>query len=56
MELTEELLKEYKSLIGRKVTVTMDRPVGAIHPKHPEIVYPINYGYIDGLLGGDGYR
>ena len=54
MELTEELLDEYKSLIGRKVTVTMDRPIGAIHPKHPEIVYPINYGYIDGLLGGDG--
>lgn len=54
MLLTPALAEEYKSIIGRKVTVTMDRPIGAIHPKHPEIVYPINYGYIDGLLGGDG--
>jgi inorganic pyrophosphatase len=54
MELTDQLLSEYKALIGRAVTVTMDRPIGTAHPKHPEIIYPINYGYIDGLLGGDG--
>ena len=54
MELTDQLINEYKSLIGKSVEVTMDRPIGAIHPKHPEIVYPINYGYIEGLMGGDG--
>ena len=32
----------------------MDRPIGAEHPKHPGVIYPINYGYIEGLLGGDG--
>ncbi|MBR5632759.1 MAG: inorganic diphosphatase, partial [Clostridia bacterium] len=32
----------------------MDRPIGTVHPKHPEIIYPLNYGYIDGVLGGDG--
>ena len=52
--LTDEKRAEYISLIGKKVTVTMDRPIGAEHPKHPNIFYPINYGYIDGLLGGDG--
>ena len=54
MELTDQLVAEYKGLIGKDVEVLMDRPIGAIHPKHPEIIYPINYGYIDGLLGGDG--
>ncbi len=54
MKLDEKLIEEYKGVIGRKVTVTMDRPIGTPHPKHPEIVYPINYGYIDGLIGGDG--
>ena len=52
--LTDELKAEYASLIGKKVQVLMDRPIGAEHPKHPGIMYPINYGYIDGLLGGDG--
>ena len=52
--LTDEKRAEYLALIGKKMTVTMDRPIGAEHPKHPGIIYPINYGYIDGLLGGDG--
>lgn len=43
-----------KSYIGKTVTVTMDRPIGAVHPKHPDIIYPINYGYIDGIIAGDG--
>lgn len=54
MELTKKLLKEYKSVIGREVEVTMDRPIGAEHPKHPGVFYPINYGYIENLMGGDG--
>ena len=43
-----------KSYLGKTVTVEMDRPIGTVHPKHPEIVYPINYGFIPGVLGGDG--
>jgi len=41
-------------MLGTIATITMDRPIGTIHPKHPDIIYPINYGYIEGLLGGDG--
>ena len=52
--LTEELKATYHALIGKKVQVLMDRPIGTEHPKHPGIIYSINYGYIDGLLGGDG--
>lgn len=40
--------------IGKVFAITMDRPIGTPHPKHPEILYPINYGYVEGLLGGDG--
>ena len=36
------------------VTVTIDRPLGSTHPEHPAIVYPVNYGYIAGVRGGDG--
>jgi len=40
--------------LGTVVTVTIDRPLGTSHPKHPSIVYPINYGYIHGVLAPDG--
>ena len=40
--------------LGQIVDVVVDRPLGSTHPKHKNIVYPINYGYIEGLIGGDG--
>jgi len=36
------------------VTVTVDRPLGTVHPSHADIRYPVNYGYIKGLTAGDG--
>ena len=41
-------------MIGKLVTVTVDRPLGSYHPKHPDICYCVNYGYIKGILAGDG--
>lgn len=41
-------------MIGKSVTVTIDRPLGSTHPKHQDIVYPVNYGYIPGLFAPDG--
>lgn len=42
------------SYLGKTVRIVMDRPIGAEHPKHKGLIYPINYGYIEGVLGGDG--
>ena len=42
-----------KSYLNKIVTVTMDRPLGTIHPKHG-FVYPVNYGYIPNTVSGDG--
>lgn len=41
-------------MIGKIVTVTVDRAMGSYHPKHPDIYYPINYGYVKGILAPDG--
>ena len=41
-------------LIGKRVTVKIDRPMGSYHPKHKDIFYPINYGYIEGIMAPDG--
>lgn len=36
------------------VTVKIDRPLGSYHPKHKDLYYPINYGYVEGIIAGDG--
>ena len=41
-------------MIGKTVTVTVDRPLGSYHPRHPDLYYPINYGYIEGIVAPDG--
>lgn len=45
---------DYGDVLGKPVHVVMDRPLGSAHPRHPEMVYPINYGAVPGLLAGDG--
>jgi inorganic pyrophosphatase len=34
--------------------VTLDRPRHAPHPQYPDIIYPLDYGYVEGTLGTDG--
>lgn len=41
-------------MLGKIVKVTVDRPMGTYHPKHKDIYYPINYGYIEGIMASDG--
>ena len=41
-------------MIGRTVKVTVDRPLGSRHPKHEDIIYPINYGFVEGVIAPDG--
>lgn len=46
--------EEMKKIIGTKVKGIIDRPMWSSHPNYPEMVYPINYGYVEGLLAADG--
>lgn len=34
--------------------ITLDRPYRSPHPNYPEIIYPINYGYVNGTTSADG--
>ncbi|RHV17539.1 NUDIX domain-containing protein [Clostridium sp. OM05-6BH] len=44
----------YQDIIGQVVSGKIDRPKGSYHPRHKEMIYPINYGYVTGIKGGDG--
>ena len=51
--------KERRALVegylGKEVKIEIDRPIGYVHHKASyDLIYPINYGYIPGVLGGDG--
>ena len=41
-------------MLGQKVTVTVDRPLGSVHPNHPDICYSVNYGFVEGVSAPDG--
>ncbi len=41
-------------MIGDIVTVTVDRPLGSCHPQHKDMLYPVNYGYVKGVIAPDG--
>ena len=41
-------------MIGSIVKVIVDRPLGSFHPKHKDIYYSVNYGYIPGRVAPDG--
>ena len=34
--------------------IVIDRPKGAPHPRYPELIYPLDYGYLEGTTAGDG--
>ncbi|HEY7849089.1 MAG TPA: inorganic diphosphatase, partial [Ktedonobacterales bacterium] len=38
----------------RERGVILDRLRGSAHPRFPEMIYPLDYGYIPGTVGGDG--
>lgn len=48
MEQRKRIIQE---LLGKTVHVAIDRPIGYLHG---DILYPVNYGYIPGLMAGDG--
>jgi inorganic pyrophosphatase len=35
-------------------TLTIDRPKGSAHPRYPNFLYPLDYGYLAGTRSGDG--
>ena len=41
-------------MLGKIVKVTVDRPLGSYHPNHKDLYYPVNYGFVEGIVADDG--
>ena len=51
----EERKEQVRSFLGKTVSMVVDRPLGYVHKKQNwSITYPVNYGYIPDVVGGDG--
>ena len=46
--------EQVESYLGKTLKIEIDRPIGYVHRKGEKtLIYPINYGCIPGVLGGD---
>ena len=52
--MNQEYLVELRLLIGTRVSGVIDRPLGSRHPKHQNIIYNVNYGYLSDFIAPDG--
>ena len=50
----KQIKEKLMSMLGSKITMYVDRPINSIHPKHKDIIYEVNYGYIKEIIALDG--
>ena len=41
-------------MLGKIVRVSVDRPLGSHHQNYHDIIYRVNYCYIEGIIAPDG--
>ncbi len=50
----DELFWQYLQRLAQTSELVIDRPKGSRHPRYPQLVYPVDYGYLAGTTAGDG--
>ena len=35
-------------------SLIIDRPKGSLHPRYPDLIYPLDYGYLENTTSSDG--
>lgn len=40
--------------LAAKFEIVIDRPKGSAHPNYPDLIYPLDYGYLKGTTSMDG--
>ncbi|WP_367277889.1 hypothetical protein [Clostridium sp.] len=55
IDIQERKIATYRrNVMNSIVKVVIDRPLGSYHPKHKDIYYSVNYGYVPGIIAPDG--
>lgn len=53
MEQTKSFWAALDTLIEQS-SIVIDRPKGTAHPRYPDFVYPLDYGYLENTSSMDG--
>lgn len=53
MEYNSEFWNSLDSLVEQS-EIVIDRPKGTVHPRYPEFLYEVDYGYLKGTTSMDG--
>jgi len=40
--------------LAKTNSIRIDRPKDSAHPRYPEFIYPLDYGYLENTTAGDG--
>jgi len=40
--------------LAKTNSIIIDRPKHSAHPRYPEVIYPLDYGYLENTSAGDG--
>lgn len=52
MKISTKFWENLETLI-KTSQIVIDRPKGSAHPRFPEIIYPLDYGYLEGTSSAD---
>lgn len=50
---TSEFWSALDELVSHS-NIVIDRPKGSAHPRYPDFIYPVDYGYLKGTFSMDG--
>jgi inorganic pyrophosphatase len=53
MKNNDQFWKDMELLIQNSF-ITIDRPKDSAHPRYPEMIYPLDYGYLENTTSSDG--
>ncbi len=53
LDFTGDFWDALDTLVAR-CPIVIDRPKGSAHPRYPAMIYPVDYGYLDGTTAADG--
>jgi len=45
---------QYIDKLEAEAEVVIERPAGTPHPRYPDFIYPLDYGYLKGTSAADG--
>ena len=51
--MTAEFWSNLEKLLAES-QIVVDRPKDRPHPRYPDVIYPLDYGYLEGTTAGDG--